>query len=664
MAQTGKFFDYTPSLILGGVFFAVLLAGAPLQGNRDGGPLHKMVEYKSVNGVLAVTLEGGRQKVHVGDVSFDGGVFNGEYAGPVLMAHPCDTLRIKFINHLARTANIHYHGLETSPLGNSDNIHVAVKPGESFDYEVKIAKTQAPGTYWLHDHTHGVSEMNVMGGLSATLMVEGFAEQFPELAGVKEQIMVLKDYQFYDSTDPHIIKDLHRVVQSVNGQTFAKIEMHPGETQLWHLTNQSADRIIHMSLAGHKFRVIGDDARAALSEKITDVLDIKPGSRLEVLVDAGAAGTYGLETRAPTGDGAKFSLSRPLGQIVVSGVPMKTAPAIKSFPHNEDLRTRKIDKHRTLVFSQQGDGKTFLMNGRRFDANRIDLRVPLGNTEEWTLRNDTDDFHVFHIHQVHYQVTELNGKALPFNGYVDNVELPMRGTVKVIIPFNDPIIVGKFVVHCHVLQHEDNGMMMHMEVYDPNNDSGHPFFAATRDMCGSKPGKTSISGEGKACYNPAVGGGFKLTNQNGKQVSGNDFGGRYKLIFFGFTACTDLCPTTVLAMSQVMEQLKGDAKKLAPIFVTIDPETDTPKQLKSFLKHFSPAITGLTGTKKQIEAVEAEYQVYAPKVDGKTQPIGDDSDHSGYMYLMDPEGNYLTVFTADSSPAAIAGKIKAYMQAK
>jgi len=665
MLQAGKIMDWAPSAVLAAAFVAVLLAVPPQHAPRAAQALHKLTEYKSVNGVLDVTLEATEQKVRLGDVTIDGGVFNNDYAGPLLRANPGDMLRVRFVNHLPHPANIHYHGIETSPLDNSDNIHISVQPGKTFDYEVQIPKTQAPGIYWFHDHTHGISEMNVMGGLSGTLMIEGFAGQFPELAGVKEHVLVLKDYQFYDSTDPHIIKDLHRVVQTLNGQAFSRIDMRPGETQLWHLTNQSANRLVHLSLAGHKFRIIAADGRAALRETSTDVLDLNPASRFEVLVDAGAPGTYALQTeKVLTGDGAKLSLSRPLGEVVVSGTPAKTVPAITSFPQGEDLRKRKINERRTLSFSELGDDKNFFINGRKYDVSRVDLRVPLGNTEEWTLRNDSDDYHVFHIHQVHFQVTAVNGKPAPFNGYVDNVDIPERGTVKIIIPFTDPVIVGKFVVHCHVLRHEDNGMMMHMEVYDPNAGGKLPFFASARQMCGSKAEKTSPGGEGKACYNQSVGGGFTLTNQNGKPVEGSDFQGRYKLIFFGFTSCTDLCPMTALVMSEVMDQLKGDTKKLVPIFITVDPKVDTPKKLKSFLSHFSPEFVGLTGTKKQIEAVEAEYQVYAPKVDGETQPIGDDTDHSGYMYLMDTDGKYLTVFTANSSPEAIAAKIKEYMRAK
>ena len=417
-------------------------------------------------------------------MTIDAAVFNGEYSGPILRVHPGDVMRIKFINHLSRPANIHYHGLETSPLDNGDNIHISVKPGETFNYEIKIEKTQAPGIYWYHDHTHGISEKNVMDGLSGTLIVEGFSEQFPALAGIKEQILVLKDYEFPSSKDPYIVKYLHRVAQSINGQALVNIKMQPGETQLWRLTNQSANRIFHVALQGHKFRVIANDGRTALQETVQDTLDIVPAGRVEVLVDAGAAGNYDLMTKKVfTDDSSDLSADRIQGKIIVSGEPKQTISTITSFAKNEDLSTRKIDEHRTIVFSQLNDDQNFFVNGRKYNNDRIDIRVPLGNTEEWTIRNDSDDFHVFHIHQVHFQITEIDGKKIPFNGYVDNANISSRSVVKLIIPFTDPVIVGKFVLHCHVLRHEDHGMMAHIEVYDPDINGAFPFYKSGRSLC-------------------------------------------------------------------------------------------------------------------------------------------------------------------------------------
>ena len=446
--------------------------------------LRNLPEISSVNGVLTVTLEAKAQKVRLGDAVVDGTVYNGEYAGPVLRVHPGDTMKIKLINHASRPMNLHFHGLETSPLDNHDNIHISAKPGETFDYEVYIPPFQPPGLYWYHDHTHGISAQNVMEGLSGALIVEGFAQQFPELSGVKEQLLVLKDYEFDDSKDPVIADYYHNNIQSINGRTFSKISMRPGETQLWRLTNQSANLYFHLSMKGHKFRIIGEDARSAMKETVVDTLDIRPATRLAVLVDAGDAGTYDLVSeKVLTGSGANRASSRVLGRVEVSGETAQTVPAIYAFPKNQDLREVKIDESRDVIFSQLNDDKNFYLNGKKFDASRIDMRIPLGNTEEWTIHNHSNDMHIFHIHQVSFQVTEIDGTPQPFNGYVDNVRVPENSTVKIIIPFTNRLIVGQFFIHCHVLKHEDNGMMAHIEIYDPDPNGAFPFYRAGRSIC-------------------------------------------------------------------------------------------------------------------------------------------------------------------------------------
>jgi len=451
---------------------------------RPDAPLHHPQEFKSVNGILDATLEATEQKIHLGNATVNATVYNNEYAGPVLRVHPGDTMKIKLINHATRPMNIHYHGLESSPLDNHDNIHISVKPGETFNYEITIPTFQPPGLYWYHDHTHGISERNVMEGLSGPLLVEGFTDRFPSLAGVKEQIMVLKDYEFDDSKDPVIGDYYHNNIQSINAQTFSKITMQTGETQLWYINNQSANLYFHLSLKGHKFRIIGIDGRPKLTETQADTLDIPPAVRMEVLVDAGEAGTYDLMSeKVLTGSGESRTLSRKLAKVVVSGEPIKPIAPLTDFPAQKDLRDAAIDESRTITFSQANDGKDYFVNGRRFNAKRIDMRIPLGNTEEWTIKNDSDDMHIFHIHQVSFQITEIDGKPQPFDGFVDNVRVPERSSVKIIIPFTNPLIVGQFVVHCHVLKHEDNGMMSHIEVYDPNPDGAFPFYKTGRNIC-------------------------------------------------------------------------------------------------------------------------------------------------------------------------------------
>jgi len=438
---------------------------------------HELPEFRSVDGVLRATLEARARDMHVGKADFPGMAFNGVYGGPVLRVHPGEVMRIKLRNRLGEPTNLHFHGLHTSPRGNSDNMHVVVQSGHDFDYEVKIPATQPPGLYWYHTHIHGSAETQVMAGLSGALVVEGFARQFPELSGVRERLFVLKDYSVEESADPEIEENLHDLVQSVNGQGSVKLAIRPGETQLWRFTNQSANRYFHIAVPNHKFRIIGEDGIAAAKETVADTLDIKPAARVEALIDGGEPGSYDfVSQRVLTGTGETRSQNRILGQVVVEGEAAKPVAAL-TFPKGQDLSGREMDAKRTVVFSQTlNDDRNFFVDGRKFDPKRIDLRVPLGNVEEWTIKNISDDMHVFHIHQVSFQVTEIDGVAQPFNGYVDVARVPEKGEIKIRMAFTDPEIVGYFMYHCHVLKHEDNGMMANIEIFDPKaaHEPAHP----------------------------------------------------------------------------------------------------------------------------------------------------------------------------------------------
>lgn len=450
----------------------LMLAGtARAQVPDPGHPLPELPEIRSIDGVLSAILEVREQKVDFGDVVIDGIVYNGNYAGPVLRVRPGDIMRITLVNHLKEPTNLHFHGLHTSPRGSSDNVHIVVAPGETFDYEVKIPASQPKGLYWYHAHIHHLSEKQVMGGLSGALIVDGFREQFPELASVRERLMVLKSVEYEDSDDPVIDGKYRDIIETINGQAFSTLSMASGETQLWRFTNQSANLYFRLQLQGHKLQVIGRDGDVDMHQAPSDEITIAPAGRLEVLVTGGAPGDYTLiETHTLTGPGSHPATTRSLARLTVTAEVERPAAPIAKFPDKTDLSKRTPDAYRLFVFSQDPAHGKYYINGRLFDPARIDTRVPLGNVEEWTIRNASDDKHAFHIHQVSFQVMEINGVPQPFTGFIDTVDVPLRGQVTIRLPFTDPVIVGTFMYHCHVLMHEDKGMMAHIEVYDPVNE--------------------------------------------------------------------------------------------------------------------------------------------------------------------------------------------------
>ena len=164
-----------------------------------------------------------------------------------------------------------------------------------------------------------------------------------------------------------------------------------------------------------------------------------------------------------------------------------------------------------------------------------------------------------------------------------------------------------------------------------------------------------------------IGGPFELTNQFGETVRDSDFQGQYMLIFFGYTYCPDVCPTTLTTISTALDSLGNAARGITPIFVSVDPDRDTPEYLKDYLVHFHPGIQGLSGTKDQIKQITKSYGIYYAKVqeDGGTDENTDDylMDHTAITFLMGPDGQYVAHFNHSAGADAMAEKIAGILAA-
>jgi len=156
----------------------------------------------------------------------------------------------------------------------------------------------------------------------------------------------------------------------------------------------------------------------------------------------------------------------------------------------------------------------------------------------------------------------------------------------------------------------------------------------------------------------AIGGPFQLVNQDGRGVSAQDLKGHPFLVFFGFTHCPDVCPTTLFEVSEVLRALGRDADKVNALFVTVDPERDTPDKLKEYLSSFDPHLTGLTGSPEAVAAMTKAYRVYVKKV---PQAEGYTMDHTAIVYLMDKEGRFVAPFSLKRPPADAAADLRKYL---
>ncbi|MEZ4564250.1 MAG: ScyD/ScyE family protein [Thermomicrobiales bacterium] len=404
----------------------------------------------SRNGLLETTFEALPDiSEGLGKMSYEGSI-----PGPTLRVQPGDRLKLRLINNLGgRDTNLHTHGMHVSPSGNSDNIFIHVPPGDVFDYEYAIPANHPAGLYWYHPHVHGNSNDQVSGGLAGAIIVEGGLDDIPGIRELTERLLILQG--------PFV--GAQGAQYWLNGQPNPVLPMRPGETQRWRVLNASANAFYNLALDGHQFHWIASDGTPLARRETVDRLLIGPGERAEILLQAGAAGVYELRS-ATWGEGAQGQPGFTVATLVVDGVAEPPAPLPDTLLPFTDLGDAQIARRREITFQMQAVDPVFSIDGKGFDPDRIDQTVELDTIEEWVVRNDSDEWHPFHIHVNDYQVMSINGQPQPPR-YDDTTAIPPHGEIVIRIPFSD--FTGKFVYHCHILVHEDFGMMAVVEVVDP-----------------------------------------------------------------------------------------------------------------------------------------------------------------------------------------------------
>ena len=428
------------------------------------------------DGVLEVNLAPEPRTIDVSGSPILAKPWGEELLGPTLHLEPGDTLRVDLSNGLEEPTNIHYHGLHVDPKGIGDNVFRAMKPGQGYDSEITIPEDHATGTFWYHVHYHGNTEVQVEGGLTGMLIIEGLEEQLPpELQDVTQRQLILKDIQT-TSSGKAIETDFAKMAPDkpstwlVNGYLRPELEpIAPGEVQLWRLSNQSADLFYRIALDGHEFVVLGEDGNPAWETYEADDLVLPPGKRFDVLVRGGEVGTYRLRTLAYD-EGFDLLPKKTLARLPVTGAPQEDAlparPMELAPKATTSLAHSPIARERTFRFSFATGPKGQFeaeINGQMFDPSKIDVVPVLDTVEQWRLVNESNENHPFHIHVNDFEVMSVDGKPYDAHGLQDVVVIPKNGGEVVIRnPFLD--FTGEFVFHCHILGHEDAGMMQSVEV--------------------------------------------------------------------------------------------------------------------------------------------------------------------------------------------------------
>jgi FtsP/CotA-like multicopper oxidase with cupredoxin domain len=440
---------------------------------------------RSAGGLLETTLEARVVRTRLAGRDATTAAFEGTVPGPTLRVRPGDQLRIRLVNRLDEPTNLHFHGLHVPPTGNGDNPFVHVMPGESLDYELKVPADHPAGTFWYHPHLHGRSADQVFAGLVGAIVVEGDLDRVPEIAAARERLLVLTDTTLDGGgrVPPATMMDAmdgrEGELVTVNGTSLPTIALRPGEVQRWRILNAGGARFYRLGLAGHRLHRVALDGGPLAAPVAVDDLLLPPGKRAEVLVQAGPAGSYALRSlpydrggmgmgmgggmmgggRASASSGAEVPLLRAIvrGEPVAADLPARLVDA-------PDAAADVVAARRELTLSEAmgPGGMRFLIDGRAFDPDRVDVRARLGTTEEWTIRNATHMDHPFHLHVNPFQVVARDGRPVRPPGWEDTTNLPAGASVTVRIRFKD--FRGKSVFHCHILEHEDRGMMGVVEV--------------------------------------------------------------------------------------------------------------------------------------------------------------------------------------------------------
>jgi FtsP/CotA-like multicopper oxidase with cupredoxin domain len=420
------------------------------------------------------------------------------------------------------TTNLHFHGMNVAPTCHQDDVvKTLIQPAGTFDYVVQIPADEPPGLYWYHPHPHGFSNNQVQGGAAGALIVEGIQTVNPAVAGLPQRLFVLRDQVLpqsgnHDPGTPSCDISLNYVPIFYPSYTPAIIQTPPGTSEFWRVVNASANTIFDLQYlvngVAQQVQVVaidgvpvGQGTGQIQSVNETTIL-LPPGARAEFI-----ATTPNLKDQAQlvtqhwdTGPAGASHPTRSIANIVAqTGVAQNTlrlplkARAAKA-TRFASLSTVVPDARRALYFSESfgstnGPNGFFLtVEGQTpavYDPSAPpNIVVHQGSTEDWTVENRAQEDHVFHIHQLHFQVLRVNGQSDNDPALRDTVIVPHWSgagpypSVTLRMDFRDANIVGLFVYHCHLLGHEDGGMMGAIQVLPPGIATSTTISASSSDV--------------------------------------------------------------------------------------------------------------------------------------------------------------------------------------
>jgi FtsP/CotA-like multicopper oxidase with cupredoxin domain len=428
--------------------------------------------------------------------------YRGNNIPPVIRVQPGSILKVEYKNELAaqskeqclghpcmQMTNLHFHGLHVSPNAPQDDaLDMIASPGETLHYAVQIPSQQPPGLYWYHTHPHGESYVQDLDGMSGAIVVEGIERYVPEVLNMRERILVLRDLVL-----PTDAAEKKRVMESVtmqttqcgcapekperaltvNGSLRPQIDIAPGERQFWRIVNASPDRYADLEVDTASLDVVALDGMplayhdpSVRKRSMSHVL-VPPAGRVEAIVTGPPADSHAaLRTRCfDTGADGDSNPAMILADVVSAKLPnlkirprLGGAPVYVTFPPETLKRVEASEPQFVVNFTEDKQG--FYINDQKFEMNSGPmLTVDVGSLQHWRVLNPTKEVHPFHIHQVHFLVYAVDNTPVKNPVWLDTVNVSYGSSVDLVMDFTDPIIRGVSLFHCHLLSHEDKGMM-------------------------------------------------------------------------------------------------------------------------------------------------------------------------------------------------------------
>lgn len=431
------------------------------------------------DGLLDHTLTAQRSRVALGETAIDALTYNALAAGDRFEVRPGDTLRLTLDNQLDEPTNLHFHGLHIPPTGTGDDVFRHVAPGDRYTYEFQLAPNH-PGTLaYYHPHKHGLVAKQIFGGLGGAIIVRGELDEIPEIKAATEELVILKDFDRDFRRSPQgqeHLRGRHGHWVTINGQLDSRWTLPKNGLLRLRLLNASTARYYNLAIENHPLYLIGTDGGAIERPVELESIMLAPGERADVLVKGDREpGSYRLidtgSISSGMGRGMMGGMGHGMGRGMMNGnnrEPLTLATitygdsvdplniptqltAIAPLPQPDSI-------HRVVLGHGMGQGgMVFLLNGQQFDPDRIDVQTRIGQVEDWEIINRGMTAHPFHIHVNNFQVIERNGQPDSFRAWKDTVNVNPGEVVRLRTRYDD--FAGKTVFHCHILDHEDTGMM-------------------------------------------------------------------------------------------------------------------------------------------------------------------------------------------------------------